>query len=305
MDNLTHSLFGALLGQAGLKRLSGRAMATLVIAANIPDVDAVATVLGTESLAIRRGITHGPIAMLLLPPFLVGLVLLWNRWRPAEQPVNARTLLLLAYVGTLSHPALDYLNSYGIRLLEPFSSRWSYGDTLFIVDVWIWAALLIGFFVSRSLERKGGRWRLPAWISFGAICTYIAANGLITYQAEKTARNELDSRHLAPILVVANPEPLTFWRRRILWRNPWNHGTSRFAAGQRFQLDQRSTPNNLSHPALAASRSRPDVEAFLFWSRMPFVTEEGGRAYLMDQRFSSGRTRGRFRVPLDSQGKAP
>ncbi len=55
MDNLTHSLAGALLGQMGLKRLTGRAMPTLIIAANLPDIDAVATLLGRESLAIRRG----------------------------------------------------------------------------------------------------------------------------------------------------------------------------------------------------------------------------------------------------------
>ena len=37
MDNLTHSLVGALLSQAGLKKLTGRATAALVIAANLPD----------------------------------------------------------------------------------------------------------------------------------------------------------------------------------------------------------------------------------------------------------------------------
>jgi inner membrane protein len=299
VDNLTHSLVGALLGQAGLKRLSGRAMATLVIAANIPDIDAVATVLGTESLAIRRGITHGPVAMLFLPPLLVGLVLLWNRWRAAEQPVRPGALLLLAYIGTLSHPALDFLNSYGIRLLEPFSSRWVYGDTLFIIDLWVWAALILGFVWSRRAEKRGGRWRTPALASFTAIAAYIAGNGLITYRAEEIAWKELDSRQLMPTLVVANPEPLTFWRRSILWRNARVHGTSPFALGERFQLDHRSSQNNLSHPALAANRDRPDVAAFLFWSRMPFVAERDGRAYLMDQRFSSELTRGSFRVPLD------
>ncbi|MCY7398043.1 MAG: metal-dependent hydrolase, partial [Sphingomonas bacterium] len=67
MDNLTHSLAGALLGQLGLKRLSGRAMPTLIIAANLPDIDALTTVIGMPSLALRRGITHGPIALALLP----------------------------------------------------------------------------------------------------------------------------------------------------------------------------------------------------------------------------------------------
>ncbi|OYZ90135.1 MAG: hypothetical protein B7Y00_00205, partial [Sphingomonadales bacterium 17-56-6] len=52
MDNLTHSLVGALLGQMGLKRKTGLAMPTLIIAANIPDIDAITTLLsGQQHLA--------------------------------------------------------------------------------------------------------------------------------------------------------------------------------------------------------------------------------------------------------------
>ena len=52
---------------------------------------------------------------------------------PAKKrlPVHKGWLLALAYIGTISHPALDWLNNYGVRLLEPFSSQWFYGDTHF------------------------------------------------------------------------------------------------------------------------------------------------------------------------------
>jgi inner membrane protein len=56
--------------------------------------------------------------------------------------------------------------------------------------------------------------------------------------------------------------------------------------------------NRLDHPALAAARGHPDVEAFLFWSRMPIVIERGGVTYLADQRFNSKLTRRQFLVPL-------
>ena len=285
MDNLTHSFAGALLGQMGLKRLTGRAMPTLIVAANIPDIDAFASVLGTESLAFRRGITHGPVALLLLPILLTGIVLLWNRWRPSDQPVRAGPLLLLAYIGTLSHPALDWLNSYGIRLLEPFSSRWFAGDTLFIIDIWIWAALIAAFVWSRRRERRGGDWRRPAWVGFIAICAYILGNGLITGRAEAQATRILDQRGDAPQLVVANPRPFTFWARRMLWRNGQAHGSGQYSVMQGIEMDEQTERNRLDHPALAAARARPGVRAFLFWSRMPIVVEERGRAYLTDQRF--------------------
>jgi inner membrane protein len=301
MDNLTHSLAGALLGQMGLKRLTGRAMPTLIIAANLPDIDAVATLLGRESLAIRRGITHGPIALVLLPVLLTGLMLLYNRWRPSAQPVRPGPLLLLAYIGTLSHPALDWLNSYGIRLLEPFSSRWYAGDTLFIIDVWIWITLISCFVWSRWRERRGGDWEQPAWLAFAAICAYILGNGLITGRAEAATSQALRQRGVTPTLVVANPVPVTFWRRNMLWRNMVQHGDGRFSVGQRLLFGPGINRNNLDHPALAVARDRPDVRAYLFWSRMPLVVERNGRAFLADQRFNSSLTRDQFLVPLEPQ----
>jgi inner membrane protein len=336
LDNLTHSLTGALLGQMGLKRLSGRAMATLVIAANIPDIDAVASVLGRESLAIRRGITHGPIALLLLPILLTGLMLAWDRWRPLKQgpPLRPAMLLLLAYIGTLSHPALDWLNSYGIRLLEPFSSRWFAGDTLFIIDVWIWAALIIAFWISRRREKAGGDWRRPAWIGFLLISAYVFANGLITSRAEELGHEAVHrmvrleaagsiDRHMyraaavpppeprttaRPDLVVANPQPLTFWKRAVLWRGSGLGGRldyDWFRDPGGIIFDGDPMPLRMDHPALAASRERPDVRAYLFWSRMPIVIERDGRAVLADQRFASGFTRDQFLVPLDDPQAAP
>jgi inner membrane protein len=309
VDNLTHSFAGALLAQMGLKKLSGRATSTLVIAANIPDIDAVASLLGRESLAIRRGLTHGPIALALLPLLLTGLVLLWNKWRPAEQPVRPLPLLLCAYIGALSHPALDWLNSYGIRLLEPFSSTWYAGDTLFIIDLWVWITLIGCWVWSRRREKRGGDWQRPAWLGFTAIGAYIAANGLITGQIERKAAEAFQWEYLtAPDLLVANPVPLTFWKRQVLWRGQGVHGTFPMSIVDRRLISARPDtdlgvvgPLNLDHPALAAARGGSDVEAFLFWSRMPIVIERDGQLFLADQRFNSELTRDQFLVPLSSR----
>lgn len=270
----------------GLKRLSGRAMATLVIAANIPDIDAAATMMGTESLSFRRGITHGPIALALLPLLLTGLMLAYNRWRPSREAVRPGPLLLAAYIGTLSHPALDWLNSYGIRLLEPFSNQWFAGDTLFIIDIWIWAILLVSFFLSRRRERQGGDGRGVAWTSFAAIGGYIFANGLFTGSAEQAATEQLRQRGVTPALVVANPVPGKFWERKLLWRDAANFGNGRAQLLGGIDLASRTAPLNLEHPALAAADHRPDVRAFLFWSRMPIVAVQQGKAVLTDQRFT-------------------
>jgi len=56
MDNLTHSLVGALFGQAGLKKKTGLAMPALIIGANLPDIDGTCLIYHTQSLAMRREI---------------------------------------------------------------------------------------------------------------------------------------------------------------------------------------------------------------------------------------------------------
>lgn len=76
MDNLTHSLFGAMLAETGLKRTTPLATATLIIGANLPDIDGLATFGGSDfALYFRRGWTHGVLAMAVLPALLAGAML--------------------------------------------------------------------------------------------------------------------------------------------------------------------------------------------------------------------------------------
>lgn len=314
MDNLTHSLVGALLGQMGLKKRTAYAMPTLIVAANLPDIDATCAVYGIESLAMRRGVTHGPIALIVLPFVLWGIILAFDAWqvrrgtRPAQRPpLDKGWLLALAFVGCLSHPALDWLNNYGIRLLEPFSSRWFYGDTLFIIDVWIWAALGLSIWFSLRREvlgRKG--WTKPAWAGFLAVCSYIVANGLITGAAERTAHEALKAAGRQDILAVASPPPLTFWRRDIFWRAQDRFGRGEFVPGVGGSIDIGGTPTGMDDPRIAEwAKSDPAARAFLFWARMPFAQREGNAVVLRDQRFDHPLAQNRFTVRLKAPDTNP
>jgi inner membrane protein len=318
MDNLTHSLVGALIGQMGLKRKTGLAMPALIIAANIPDIDAVATLLGGhQHLAIRRGTTHGPIAMMLLPLLLWGAMLWFDQWqtrrgkRPDERlPIHKGWLLGLAYIGCLSHPLFDWFNSYGIRLLEPFSSQWFYGDTIFIIDIWLWIALIAGVWISLRRERKGKtNWRIPAVASLVAICAYIFANGLITGRAERLMAQAVERKHdLVPALVVANPVPVQFWKREMLWRDRTHFGQGTFSAPDTVVVDSSVGIHQMDGDKTKAMvKDNLDGAAYLFWSRMPVVQRsgEGGdkKLDISDQRFGSPMVSDRFTVsvPLEEQ----
>ncbi|MCJ7420647.1 metal-dependent hydrolase [Sphingomicrobium astaxanthinifaciens] len=300
MDNITHSLAGALLGQMGLKRLTPRAMPTLIIAANLPDIDALALLLGTEHLAIRRGLTHAPLAMLVLPILLTLAVWGWDRWRPGRERVRPGWLYLCALLGTLSHPLLDWLNVYGIRWLEPFSHRWFYGDTLFIIDIWVWAILVLGVWTSRSIEQRGGRhFPRPAWLMFVLLCAYIAGNGWITGLAERQGQELVGKQwRIEPGRTVAAPVPIKFWQREILWRGGGLYGFGDYHWPEGVLLSGQPQFVGLNHPLLQAARGRDDVEAYLFWSRLPVIIERDGRVLLADQRFLDERVSSSFTIDL-------
>lgn len=161
MDNLTHGLVGAAISKAGAERATPLATATLVIAANAPDID-VLSYLGGEyfALAHRRGITHGWPALILLPFLVAGGVLAWDRWirrrrRPEAPPARALPLFVLSAVGVVTHPLLDWMNTYGMRWGLPFDPTWTYGDALFIIDPWIWLILGGAVFLASRPGRKG------------------------------------------------------------------------------------------------------------------------------------------------------
>lgn len=306
MDNLTHSLVGALLGQVGLKRKTGLAMPALIIGANIPDIDAACFfwLEGTQHLAFRRGITHGPIAWVLLPVVLAGLLYGFDRWqarrgkRPEGRlPVRFGWLYGLSFLACLTHPALDWLNAYGIRLLEPFSSRWFYGDTLFIIDVWLWVLLGFATWLSLRRERRGGDWRRVARIALSAASLYIFANGLITGLYQRHYRAAVGQ---GPML-IASPIPFLFWQREGLIGSEHQWAALFKPHPEDEHLHAKPLARTFcTWPDTAVLRqANPGLDAFLFWSRAPFAERApGGSVLIRDARFYDPRARDRFTVAL-------
>ena len=327
MDNLAHSLAGAALAEAGLKKKTGLGMATLVIAANLPDVDALGWLFG-ENLAWRRGWTHGPIAMLVLPPLLVGIMMLFDRWqarrgtRPPERlPVHAGWLFALAYIGWVSHPLLDFMNTYGIRLLMPLSERWFYGDVMFIIDLWLWAMLALGVWMSRRRRRTGSaRANRPALLSLCVTMTYVAAMGVSSVGAERLTLQAAEARGHGPIrTVVASPVPLNPFRREMVFGtdDAYGFGVLRWTPFPMLQLEPGLVAKNMDDPAIAEARKVKAIADFLYWSRLPFAKIERGPSgtivTISDARYSNGAAAGRFvrrlrlpsGVPTDQSKRAP
>lgn len=162
MDPLSHTLTGACLAEAGFTRTTTLATATLLIAANLPDIDGACYLVGSDfAFGARRGWSHGILAMLFLPGLVAWSVMAWDthvrrRRHPELEPAKPWPILAAAIAGVLSHIGLDWVNNYGVRLLMPFEDRWFYGDTLFIADPWLWLFLGAGvmFTWTRTIPRR-------------------------------------------------------------------------------------------------------------------------------------------------------
>ena len=283
MDPITHTMTGAVLARAGLDRRGTLPLAatTLMLAANAPDIDILAMFFGSYAgLAFRRGWTHGPIALVLLPLALTGLMLAWDRWvrrrgerGAASAPLDPRATLLIAFIGVLSHPALDWLNTYGIRLLMPFSDKWFYGDAVFIIDPWLWL-LLGGALIPWRRTRDRVR------IFGAAAAAYVVAMIATSVAAESIARRAAESAGiigLEEVLYQPAPAQPHVGSVVIATRDTYTLGDLEWIAPARDRVTFR--PHAIPRGDWTTRQVReamtdPRARDFLVWSRFPYVRIE-------------------------------
>jgi inner membrane protein len=300
MDNLCHTLAGAAMGEAGLKSRTRFGMPALLIAANLPDIDVLVYATSIVPVSFRRGWTHGVVAQALLPLLLAGGLLLWDRWRPAGDLSRARAgaLVAIGYAGVLSHVLLDYLNNYGVRLLMPISSRWFYGDTLFIIDPWLWLMLGTGLYFAR---RRGAANLERAWYARRALAAaslYILAMFVSARASRQIVLDSWVAAHgSAPAALMVGPHPVTPFSRSIVVDAGDHFRTGTFSwLRLRVHLEAARLPNRLNEPAVRRAREDPTLQATLRWSRFPYFEEtdtpEGRLVTFTDLRFGPrvGRT---------------
>ncbi len=298
MDPICHTLVGAALGEAGLKRRSALGMATVLIGANLPDIDGLAIPLG-YGLVFRRGWTHGILALVVLPFVLTALMLAYDRFvrrrrHPSLEPARAGPLLWLSALSILTHPTLDFMNDYGMRWLMPFADRWFYGDALFIVDPWMWLALGLGVYLTRRWVRRGdGRARRPARWAVGFVTIYVAAMLALSVAGRHVVARALAAQgfeRAQPLLV--GPEPVNPFHKRVVFADGdrYRFGTLTWRPAPRFVLEERVIETRGAHPAARAAAATPAGRAFLSWSRFPFfvIEEDAGETVvrLADARYT-------------------
>ena len=333
MDNITHSLVGWALAETGLKRRSRKGLAACVLAANMPDIDVFFGWAPWAPLAMHRGFTHGLVGgVLVMPPLLAGLLWLLDRWQ-VRRGARFRSglemrplwLLVLCYLGALTHPLLDLQNTYAVQLMSPASERWFHTYGLFIISPWLYAMLGAGIWLSRRRAKRGtGSATRPAIAALVGVIAFIGVNIAISSLAWRAARAggypglaagmQAATATQRPDRVFASPRPLAFWQREVYWRE---NGVIRYGSfdplrdASRITLTETPFSDRMDETLVrAATHATPEVEDFLAWSQLPFARVERGRCEatvkFADARFSGATTISSFqawaKMPLASPG---
>jgi len=300
VDNLCHALVGAALGKAGLARRTTLGMSTLVIANNLPDIDVAVFATNTLAMSFRRGWTHGVPAQLILPVGLTGAMLIYDRMvvqkrLNAPPPAVARELLLLSFLGVLLHVVMDLMNSYGVRLLMPFSGQWFYGDALFIVDPWLYLALGLGWWGSRRREARGGAdASRPARVGVAVAAIYVLAMLASNLVARDTVRAGLQrAGRTTDAQFMVTPVAVNPFSREVIVDvgDRYEKGNLWFEPRPHFRPAGFGMPKGLDDPEAQAALQSPRAQAFLRWARFPFVQVERNTSpptiWLNDYRYAN------------------
>jgi inner membrane protein len=298
MDNVTHTLTGLALARSGLNRLSPRATLLLLISANAPDIDIVALARGPLNyFEAHRGYTHSLICLPVLAAVcvVVGAVLGWRR-------LPWITAWLLCCIGVASHLLLDWTNSYGIRLLLPFSSRWLHLDLNGLYDIWILVILafaamwpLFSGLVSREIGARSSKGRSSAIAALSFFLLFDLGRAAL-HSRTISELQALLWDGAAPVSTAALPESFSPFRwRSVVETSAAYHllDTEAFV-----QLDPPRAEVFYKPELTQALQVAKTTEPFRFliyfsrfpvWSQQPVVigTGEGQRVALTDLRFGT------------------
>jgi inner membrane protein len=299
MDNLTHTLYGLALAKTGLQHVTPQATWTLVVGANLPDVDLASLFWGQISyLKYHRAVTHS-LAGGVLGALLLASIIYWvNNRLLKKAPASWWKLFGLGLIGIASHIFLDYTNSYGIRPLLPFKGRWYAWDTVFIIDPWILLVLVLGlglpFLFGLISQEIGAK---PSGPHRGAILCLVVVlfYWLLKDLSHRQALAELSQGAYStgtPLRVAALPKLLDpFGWNGIVETETAYHKTELgwTLFDDDYPSDTKVVRKTEQRSIVESASKGPTAQIFLDFARFPWFqiepSEEGYTVSLRDLRF--------------------
>ncbi len=271
MLNTTHTLVGIALAQTRLKEFSPRPALTAVIAANLPDIDAISAFFGPPGTYIRyhRGFTHSILGVLVLS-LIFALLVFGLDGRKGEGRARFARLLLFVLIAVATHPLLDFTNSYGVRPFLPFSDRWYYGDIVPIFSPYLDTGLLVALVLARM--RRGEFAERAAILGLSYVLVFWSISAFAYNRAAaRVISGGIDGRPARELAVIPQLglNPFRWYVVATVGPDHIYQGLiSSFGNPFAFHLCV-GMPRLLTAEAVERSKRAPVVQAFLGFARFP------------------------------------
>jgi inner membrane protein len=153
MDTVSHGIAGSIFSRILTDRPTARAALVLgLVGAMLPDADMFFLNTRIEYLRGHRGWSH---TLLLLPVFALALALLAKLLYRYARHAPLSTLFLFAAVGIATHIAFDWITSFGIMFLIPFSRHRFALDWIFILDPYFTGIVSVSLLATTIFRPKG------------------------------------------------------------------------------------------------------------------------------------------------------
>lgn len=271
MDPLTHALSGYALG----KSLSSNKTLVLifVIFSLLPDIDILLRLDSKELfLTHHRGITHGVLALLLLP--LIAVIIFIKKLNPFK-------VYLAGFLGYLSHIVLDLTNQYGTKIFSPLDWNAYSLSLTFIVDPYVLLPLLFGVSLSLKFKKKE---RLILILSILFVLAYIGSKAYLRNEAREFLKQVIEAQQyrLYPL-----PNDFLQWWFVVRFHDEYTTGMVDLFS-RRVYIDKKYKIKNDTY--VVKSKEASTVKALISFGKHPVseVKKEGETVLVIWRELSYG-----------------
>jgi inner membrane protein len=302
MEPVTHALVSIALGRAGLNKMARAATPMLLVSGLAADIDWV-TRLGGASAFLRghRTATHSLAGSAVIVAAVAAMAWLLGLKIP-KFAVGWRRAIAICAGGAGTHLLLDLLNSYGVKLLWPFSAKWYAWDLAYSVDSWILFFLLAGLLlpelfrlVHEEIGSKPERHGRRRGAIVGLACVVLLVGGrALAHERAVALLASREYRGETPRLAAAFPRlsnPL-LWSGVVETDNAVFNLEVSLVPGLRFDPESANA-HYKPQPSLTLKNAveSPAAMAFLSFARFPLASvqpkDEGFQVRLQDMRFAA------------------
>ncbi len=299
MEPITHAVASVALARCGFQKTTRLATPMIVTAGLVADLDWIARLFGPRAfLAMHHTATHSLLGTVAIAAIVAAMFI--PNGKRAKRPILFFPAFVACLVGASLHLLLDLTNSYGVKLLWPFSGKWFALDLATPFDPWIVLLLLAGLLLPALFrlitEEIGAKSKRRAFdrgavVALALVGVYFA--GRFVLQQRATA--QLDSRQYRgepPNQVAAFPQSLSplFWTGVVETDNTFEEVDVSLSPGVNFDPESaRIFYKPEASEALEIARRSDTAIEFLEFARFPLARvqrDSGGYTIVLrDLRF--------------------